>query len=97
MVRFHPRSPMEDNKKTNRDIYKPVLIFYAKTTSWTIFPALLCVLFWRYFGESLGSQISFFVVIFIGFGITVYGIYREINIYKKNLEKEEKEKQNGNK
>jgi hypothetical protein len=76
-----------DNKKTDKELYRSVLFFFAKTTSWIVFPVLLCVLIWNYFGESLGSKVSFFVIIMFGFLITIYGIFKEIKLYKKNLEK----------
>lgn len=81
---------MENNEdKLNKDKswMKPVLFFYAKTISWIIFPLILGLLANRYFGNSFGGQSSFFVFIMLGFGITCVGIYREIKIYKKNLDK----------
>lgn len=88
MVRFHPRSQMEENKKTsNYEVFRPVLVFYAKTTSWIIFPLLLAVLAGEYVSSSTGSQVLFFVFVILGFVVTCLGIYKEIKDYKKNLEK----------
>ena len=67
---------------------KPVFIFYAKTTSWIVFPLIIGFFIAKYFGKSIGSQTLFFVIIMISFGITCYGIYREIKQYKKGLDKE---------
>lgn len=80
----------KDNLNNSKDWWKPVLIFYAKTTSWILFPLLLGILAGKYVGKSTGSQTLFFVFIMIGFGITCFGIYREIKNYKKNLEKDGK-------
>ena len=66
---------------------KPFLIFYAKTTSWIIFPLILGLLGGKYVSKSFGSQGLFFVFLMAGFLISCYGIYREIKKYKKDLEK----------
>jgi hypothetical protein len=92
MVRFHPRSPMEDKKdniKKDNSWWKPVLIFYAKTTSWIIFPLLLAVVISKNIAPSL-----YLLFVLIGFGITCFGIYKEIKEYKKDLKKEEEDKNN---
>jgi len=67
--------------------WKPIALFYAKTTSWIIIPLILA--FWggQYVGKSFGSQSLFFVCVVFGFLITCFGIYREIKNYKKNLDK----------
>lgn len=73
------------------------MIFYTKVTSWIIFPLFIAFLFGRYFKENMKGQILFFICVGLGFMITIYGIYREINIYKKDLEKEENNlEKNGN-
>ena len=71
------------------------MIFYVKTTSWIVFPLVLGLLGGQYVGKSTGSQSLFFVFIMVGFGLTCYGIYREIKQYKKQLEQEEKDKKDG--
>ena len=63
--------------------WKPVMIFYAKTTAWVIIPLVLAVLLGNYIGQS--NQALFFGCIMIGFGITCNGIYKEIKEYKKTL------------
>ena len=79
----------KDQNNLNEDKYwwKPVMFFYAKTTSWIIFPLILALLIGRYFGQSFGSQLFFFLCVIAGFGITCFGIYREIKQYKKDLDK----------
>ncbi len=72
---------------------KPVMIFYGKTTSWIVFPLVFGLLLGKYVGQS--NQFLFLVFFFVGFGITCFGIYREIKKYKKDLEKDTQ--QNGNK
>ena len=74
------------NLNNNKDWWKPVMVFYAKTTSWIIFPLLLGILGGNYVGRSTGSQVLFFVFVMLGFGITCFGIYREIKNYKKDLD-----------
>lgn len=79
---------MEEKKdKLNKEKswWKPVMIFYVKTTSWIIFPLILAFLIGNYFSKSAGSQILFLVCVMAGFGISCFGIYREIKQYKKDL------------
>ena len=89
MVRFHPHSPMEEKEKTNKQIYQPVMVFFAKTTSWVAVPAILALLIKKYLNI---SQIVFFIIIGIAFILTIYGIYREIKLYQKDLTKEDSRK-----
>jgi hypothetical protein len=80
---------IQENNKLKKDNswMRPVFIFYAKTTSWVIFPLLIAILTGRYFGQSVGSQTLFFVFVMLGFIVTCLGIYREIREYKKELNK----------
>jgi len=79
------------NKKNSNDWWKPVMIFYVKTTSWIIFPLLIGILGGQYVSRSVGSQVIFFVFVILGFLITCLGIYREIKQYKKWLKGIEKD------
>ena len=85
---------MENNKNKlnkNNSYLKPVLIFYAKTTSWIIFPLLLAVLIGNHFNKLPQGQTLFLVCIMAGFGISCSGIYQQIKQYKKDLDKEKKD------
>ena len=62
--------------------WTPVIIFYAKTTSWVVFPLVVGLIA----GQFTESQTLFFVFLMIGFGITCSGIYKEIKQYKKDLD-----------
>jgi len=73
--------------QNNKNWWRPVLFFYVKTTSWIIFPLILAMLAGKYVSSSFGSQTLFFVFVMLGFGITCFGVYREIKQYKKSLEK----------
>jgi len=66
--------------------WTPVVVFYVRTTSWIIFPLVIGWLLGGYVGESTGSQSMFFILMMASFGITCFGIYREIKKYKKTLE-----------
>jgi len=76
---------VKNEKKINTDNawLKPVMLFYAKTTSWIIFPLILGLLLGRYLEQSLFS-----VFLIVGFGVSCFGIYREIKQYKKELEQD---------
>ena len=73
--------------------WKPVLIFYAKTTSWIIFPMGFALILNRFFIKD--SQYGFFILVAFGFGITCRGIYKEIKKYQQDLDKENQDKKNG--
>ena len=76
---------MEEEKKnlnSNKHYWRPVLVFYAKTTAWIVLPLILAVIA----GRNMNSKLSF-VLVMIGFGISCFGIYREIKEYKKDLDK----------
>ena len=61
---------------------KPVMLFYAKTTSWIVFPLVLAIVLGKYIGEENRA-----LLLILGFGATCFGLYREIKQYKKELEK----------
>jgi len=77
----------EEKKNLNKDkhYWRPVMIFYAKTTAWIILPLILAM----FAGRNINPKLSF-VFVMIGFGISCFGIYREIKQYKKDLDKKEK-------
>ena len=72
----------EDKKQLNKNDpwWRPVMIFYAKTTSWIIFPLVISVIL----GNKLAPS-SLLLFVALGFGITCFGIYKEIKQYKKDL------------
>lgn len=71
------------------------MVFYIKTAGWVMIPLILGVLVGNYVEKSSNSQALFFVSLMMGFGITCYGIYREIKEYKKDLDIESKNKKDG--
>ena len=76
----------------NQDLkswWRPILIFYIKTTSWIVFPLLFGVIAGAFVGKSIGSQTLFFAFVMLGFGITCFGLYREVRNYKKELDKKD--------
>jgi magnesium-transporting ATPase (P-type) len=79
---------MESNQgkfNENNAWWKPAMFFYAKVTSWIIFPIIVAVIFNNYLLK--GSQVLFFALMSFGFVVTCYGIYKEIKIYKRDLDK----------
>lgn len=77
-----------DNKNINKDKkwYMPAFYFYGKVTSWILVPLFVAFFGGKYVKNTTGSQILFFIFVFVAFCITCFGIYREIKIYKKNVE-----------
>ena len=77
---------MEDKKKeSNMSIWKPVMVFYVKTTSWIILPVLLVILANKFLFKIESSSFVYLALLAIGFGISCLGIYKEIKEYKKTL------------
>jgi hypothetical protein len=72
----------EEEKNKDDDWWRPAMFFYIKVTSWIVIPILVAFLLKRFALGGMMSQIGFFVLIAIGFLISCFGIYREINIYK---------------
>lgn len=64
------------------DWKKQVLYFYIKTTGWIAIPVILAVILNKYMLK--GEQL--FIILGLGFIITIWGIWREIKKYKKELE-----------
>lgn len=79
----------------NNPWLKPVLFFYSKATAWICGSAILSIFLGKFLTNYFQKDFWMIIVIIFGFIISIYGIYREINIYKKDLEKEEKEKKDG--
>jgi predicted permease len=61
--------------------WKDAVVFYARTTAWILFPALLLFFFSKRISQ---SQSDFFVIIVavIAVCVSFYGIYKEIELYK---------------
>jgi F0F1-type ATP synthase assembly protein I len=76
----------KSTNKSGENYWKPVILFYAKTTSWIILPLLFGTLAGKYVSSSFGSQLVFFIFIMLGFLVTCLGIYREVKQYKKSLD-----------
>lgn len=66
---------IEQNKESDQ-WWRPVLFFYVKVTAWIATPAVVAFI--------VGGK-SFYFILVAGFLLTIYGIYREIKIYKKTL------------
>lgn len=78
---------IEENKgikknkgKKEKINWTPIITFYAKTTSWIIFPLIIAIIV----SKKINSGYYFLFVI-IAFGVTCFGIYKEIKEYKKSL------------
>jgi hypothetical protein len=67
--------------------WQPVIVFYVKTTSWIVFPLIVGLISGKY----IKNQVLFFFLLMICFGITCFGIYKEIKQYKKDLDRENKD------
>ncbi len=85
---------IEDDKKNfneNNPWWKPAMFFYAKVTSWIIIPLVLAILLGKYVTKTIGSQSLFFIFVMLGFGISCFGIYREVKNYQKGLDNDKKD------
>jgi len=83
---------IENNSKNelsdkNKMDWKPIMAFYVKTTAWIIVPLILAMFGGEYLSKEMGSQIMFFILVMAGFGITCFGVYKEIKKYKDGLDK----------
>jgi hypothetical protein len=80
---------IENNNNTiyTKTNWRPVIFFYVRTTSWIILPLLIAIIFSKKISPEL-----YFLFVILGFGITCFGIYKEIKQYKKYLTEDDKEK-----
>ncbi len=78
------------NKQNNW--WRLILIFYARMTSWIIFPALLAYVMEKY----VFVPVNFLILVVIAFMISLYGIWREIKKYQNTLSKETPNNQKSN-
>jgi len=70
-------------KEQGKSWYRPALIFYAKTTSWIVGPIAIAFLV-RHFMHV--SATLFFIILGACFVLTIWGIYKEIKLYRKEFE-----------
>ncbi len=61
-------------------LWQPVLLFYAKATGWIALPIVLASVFSKNLPDA--GRIAAFVVAFL---ISIWGIYREIKKYQKDI------------
>jgi hypothetical protein len=80
-------SEKQDLDKQDKHYWRPVMVFYAKSTAWVLFPLILALVVNKYFLKDYDSQNVFLAVLLAGFGITCFGIYKEIKKYKESLDK----------
>ena len=62
--------------------WRPIIFFYVKTTSWIVMPAILAMIVKGYL-----QGVGLFVLMAGAFGVTCFGIYKEIKNYKLSLDK----------
>jgi hypothetical protein len=77
----------ENKAESEKHYWRPVMVFYAKSTAWVIFPLILALLVNRYFSNGESNQSLMLAFLMAGFGLTCFGIYKEIKKYKKTLDK----------
>jgi hypothetical protein len=78
---------MEEKKEDKNKLWRPVFLFYGKTTIWIIGPLLIGLFLGGYLREVFEKQIYFILSVFIAFFVTIFGIYKEIKEYKETLNK----------
>ncbi len=73
--------------------WKPGVIIFSKVSAYIAFPVIIASYIGKYLDEKYETTNLFFLsLIGISFICTIYLIWGEAKIYKRNLEKEEKEK-----
>ena len=82
----HIKNTLQNNDKMD---WRPMIFFYVKTTSWIILPLIFSLFAGSYVSKTFGSQFLYFTFVMLGFGITCFGIYREVKVYKKSIDKME--------
>ena len=85
---------MNDNK--NKDLWwKPAVMIFSNVSAWIAGPIILALIVGKYLDRRYGTAPWFFIgLTIISFIISIGAIWKILNKYIKDLEKEEKNKQN---
>lgn len=74
----------------DKKIWRQALIVFGRMSGWVATPVLLAVFLGRYFDAkySTGDR-YFFIMIGVGFFVSIFGIYRESKKYQRAVDREE--------
>lgn len=82
---------MENNKNNNAPWWRDGVIIFVRVSGYIAFPVILASILGNYLDDKYDTgNTLFLVLIFISFITTIYLIWKEMKIYKKKIEKEEK-------
>lgn len=86
---------MQDDSKIEKPWWREGVMIFVKVSSYIAFPVIISSLIGKYLDKKYDSGLRFFLIfIALGFITTIYLIWKEMKIYKKKVEQEEKDKQN---
>jgi len=84
---------MENNKNNNAPWWRDGVIIFVRVSGYIAFPVIIASIVGNYLDDKYDTgNIIFLSLITVSFLSTIYLIWNEMKIYKKKIEKEEKNK-----
>jgi len=86
---------MENKEKINIPWWRDGVIIFIKVSSYIAIPIILASFIGNFLDKKYNSgSLYFYILIAIAFLSTIYLIWKELKIYKKKIENQEKTKNN---
>lgn len=84
---------MENNKNLKQPWWRDGVIIFTKVSSYIAIPIIIASLLGKFLDKKYHTEnLLFYIFIAFAFLSTIYLIWKEMKIYKKKIEKEEKNK-----
>jgi F0F1-type ATP synthase assembly protein I len=85
-----------NDKKNDNLWWQPAMMIFANISGWIIGPIILALIIGKYLDKKYNSEPWFFLgLTAIAFFISIFGILKILMKYIKDMEKEAKNKKNG--
>jgi len=86
---------MDNDKNVEKPWWREGVLLSAKVSAYIAFPVIITSYVGKYLDKKYNtSPYLFFISIAIGFASTIYLIWKEVKIYQRKIEKEEKTNDN---
>ena len=83
----------EENKNNQAPWWRDGLIIFTKVSAYIAVPIIIALYLGKYLDEKYNTNnLMFFILVAIAFLSTIYLIWKEMKIYKKKMDQEEKNK-----
>lgn len=84
---------MDNNKSTQKPWWRDGVVIFIRVSTYIVIPIIIASLVGNFLDKKYNTgSLLFYILIAIAFLFTIYLIWREMKIYKKKIEREEKDK-----